>query len=287
MSTTTLIKQWTRTITASSSAKVGIIELCSPSNRNALSTAMLLQLQSAITTFQNDDNDVRAVVIKSSPGSNVFSSGHDLKQIRLWQQQQQQQGNNDDINSIAAARELFFQCSSTMKSIAQSPIPFIASVDGMATAAGCQLVASCDLAYATKRSTFATPGIKIGLFCSTPAVAVGRSVVGRKHAMEMLLTGDPVSAQRAADTGLINGPVLDDANQLEQKVNAVVDAIARTPTAVIQRGKEGFSNQMSHGHDLDRAYNVASTIMSEDVWREECIEGIDAFLEKRPPNWKN
>jgi enoyl-CoA hydratase/carnithine racemase len=265
-----MIRHWIR-----EASKVAVVELSSPRNRNALSLAMLQDLQSIIQLYSQANSnsqhgEVRTIVLQHQ--GNVFSSGHDLKELKSFVDA----GNRSKIN------ELFTACSSTMTTIATSPVPVIAKVDGVATAAGCQLVASCDLAYATSTSEFATPGVSIGLFCSTPAVAISRSV-GRKASMEMLLTGRPVSAAKALQIGLVND-VFDSSEELDSHVDSVADLIASKSPQSIRMGKPSFVHQLSCS-DLFDAYEVAGNTMCANAVDPECSEGISAFLEKRPPRW--
>jgi len=226
------------------------------------------------------------VVILQSDIENVFSSGHDLKEIQKLQMRHQTNSNDMDEDGVVARdrlRRLFELCSDTMQSISTSDTPVIAKVDGVATAAGCQLVASCDLAYASDRSIFATPGVNLGLFCSTPAVALGRSVASPKHAMEMLLTGRGIRAADAERIGLINRAV--SVGELNARVQKIAEDVASKSRDAVKCGKPLFYRQMEL--DLSQAYDVASRAMVNDVLdREDCREGIDAFLSKRTPTWK-
>jgi enoyl-CoA hydratase/carnithine racemase len=180
----------------------------------------------------------------------------------------------------AAFSAIFAQCSKLMQSIVQHPKPVIAQVQGIATAAGCQLVGSCDLAVASDSARFATPGVNIGLFCSTPMVALSRNV-SRKHAMEMLLTGEMVSAGHARQIGLVNRVVSDD--QLESETMQLAQQIASKPRATLKIGKEAFYRQLEL--PLSEAYDYASRVMTENMLHAESTEGICAFLEKRDPRW--
>ena len=255
---------------------VGILELNSPSNRNALSTRMLEQMQAAIQSIEQDPK-IRVVVLQSSENSSttpVFCAGHDLKEISHFQ----------STNQMVKLKRVFNACSRVMTSITFSSKPYIAKVNGIATAAGCQLVASCDLAYATiGNSKFATPGVNVGLFCSTPGVALGRSVA-RKHAMELLLTGTSISAKSAQEIGLINRAV-DSAEELDNHVRTIAATIASKSGVAISKGKPGFATQMESS-SLSGAYELASQLMAENCLTEECREGIDAFLSKRNPSWE-
>lgn len=245
----------------------GIVRLVlnRPRQRNALSSSLMSALQREIDAVR-EDPAVRVVVLAAN--GPVFSSGHDLKEMRA----------NVDRN---VCRGLFSQCSRLMISIVQLPKPVIAEVQGVATAAGCQLVASCDLALAAHSAWFATPGVNIGLFCSTPAVALSRSVA-HKSAMEMLLTGERVSAARAAEIGLINRAV-DDEN-LRSEVDALAARVAAASPLVVSLGKQAFYRQLEM--DLEGAYAFASEIMTRNMMALDAREGIDAFLDKRQPHWR-
>jgi enoyl-CoA hydratase/carnithine racemase len=213
------------------------------------------------------EQDVAAVVIEGS-GRGVCS-GHDLKEIRAG-------------GGRAFLEEVFSSCSRLMLTITQLPQPVIAKVHGIATAAGCQLLASCDLAVASENASFGTPGVNIGLFCSTPMVALSRAVP-RKQAMEMLLTGETIDAHRARELGLINRVVPE--AQLEEATLELANKIAGKSRLVLKIGKEAFYQQIEM--DLAAAYCYASDVMVENMLARDAEEGIDAFLEKRPPAWKN
>jgi enoyl-CoA hydratase/carnithine racemase len=240
---------------------------------------MLQDLQSIVERYSGQHPQkqspaagaVRAIVLQHQ--GNVFSSGHDLRELKALV----------DAGNRPQVEELFRACSSAMTSIAASPVPVIAKVNGVATAAGCQLVASCDLAYATASSQFATPGVSIGLFCSTPAVALSRSV-GRKASMEMLLTGRPVAASKAVEIGLIN-EAFDTVEELDEHVDNLSELIASKSARSIRMGKPAFLRQLSCP-DLAEAYEIAGTTMCENAMDNDCAEGIAAFLEKRPPQWR-
>lgn len=236
-----------------------------PAQYNALSQAMLSELQSALESIA-DDSSVRVVVIAAN--GPAFCAGHDLKEMR---------GNpRKDFYDA-----LFAQCSRFMLTMARIPQPVIARVHGIATAAGCQLVAACDLAVAADNSRFATSGINVGLFCSTPAVALSRNL-SRKRAMEMLLTGEFIDAPTAKDFGLVNRVVPLD--RLDAEVKILADAIiAKSPVAVAT-GKRMFYPQLEVG--LEEAYQQAAEAMACNMMAEDAGEGIDAFIGKRPPVWK-
>lgn len=237
--------------------------------RNALSEALMAALQGALDAASNDET-VRAVVLGAE--GPAFSSGHDLKEMTARR--------TDADGGKVAFAYLFDQCSKLMQTIVRHPKPVIAQVQGIATAAGCQLVASCDLAVASSEAKFATPGVNIGLFCSTPMVALSRNV-GRKHAMEMLLTGETISADEARRIGLVNRVAPPEA--LEAETMRLADRIAAKPRATVKIGKEAFYRQLEMG--LGEAYDFASRVMTENMLHAEAREGIGAFVEKREPEW--
>ena len=239
------------------------------SARNALSAALMAALQSAFDDAATD-RSIRAIVLGAE--GPAFSSGHDLKEMTSHR--------SDPDSGRAAFAGLFAQCSKLMQAIVRHPMPIIAQVQGIATAAGCQLVASCDLAVASSVARFATPGVNIGLFCSTPMVALSRNV-SRKHAMEMLLTGDMISAEEAKRIGLINRVV--DSEALSASAMSLARTIASKPAKTVKIGKEAFYRQLEMG--LSDAYGYASQVMTENMLAAEAEEGICAFVEKRKPNW--
>lgn len=243
---------------------VARLTLANPSRRNALSTDVMSSLTRQLRQLAQTDQ-VRAIVIQAQ--GPAFSAGHDISEM--------------SHRSQDFYRQLFQQCCDLMASVRAAPQPVIAQVDGIATAAGCQLVAACDLAVASQNSTFATPGVKIGLFCSTPMVPVSRAV-GRKRAMEMLLTAEPISAEQAADWGLINRVV--PATELEAAVRQLVEQICRHPFDVVALGKQAFYDQL----DLSerQAYELAADVMVDNALLDNAQEGFEAFLGKRPPEWK-
>jgi enoyl-CoA hydratase/carnithine racemase len=245
------------------------IVLNRPQARNALSEALMAALQAALEEAAAD-KDARAIVLAAN--GPVFSSGHDLKEMTARRQ--------DDDKGEKAFAALFAQCSTLMQTIVRHPKPIIAEVQGTATAAGCQLVASCDLAVAASSAHFATPGVNIGLFCSTPMVALSRNV-SRKHAMEMLLTGEMISADEAKRIGLVNRVV--DPAALEGESMKLARLIASKPVATVKVGKEAFYRQLEMG--LSDAYDYASRVMTENMLAAEAEEGICAFIEKREPKW--
>uniref|UniRef100_A0A146ZSF7 Enoyl-CoA hydratase domain-containing protein 3, mitochondrial n=1 Tax=Fundulus heteroclitus TaxID=8078 RepID=A0A146ZSF7_FUNHE len=242
------------------------IILNNPKKRNALSLSMLEALRENILTGV-DGEDLRVIII-SAKGP-VFSSGHDLKELTSARGREYHQ-------------KVFQTCSEVMTLIQDVPVPVIAMVDGVATAAGCQLVASCDIAVATEKSTFATPGVNVGLFCSTPAVAIGRAVP-RKLAMEMLLTGTPISAHDALLHGLISKVVPEE--RLEEETLAIAQRVCQSSRPVVALGKATFQRQMAQGRDA--AYATASKVMVDNLALRDGQEGIRAFLEKRKPVWSH
>jgi enoyl-CoA hydratase/carnithine racemase len=235
-----------------------------PEKRNALSLDLMREVSGALEELGRDA-DVRAIVIEGA--GPCFSAGHDLAELAG--------------RDAAFYQEVFDVCVRMMEAIHRVPQPVIAKVHGVATAAGCQLVAACDLAVAAESARFATPGVKIGLFCSTPMVPVSRAV-GRKRAMEMLLTGEPIDAPTACDWGLVNRVVPD--GELESAVAELVEKIARTSPLTLGIGKEAFYAQV----DLDEhgAYELTKSVMIANALAEDAQEGIGAFLEKRMPSWK-
>ena len=243
---------------------VRTLTLNRPKARNALSLAMLQALQTELTAAEADPS-VRVVVLAGN--GPAFSAGHDLREIR-------------DHVDPDFRRELFETCSTVMVQIAELRQPVIASVAGVATAAGCQLVATCDLAVVGRSARFATPGVDIGLFCSTPMVAVTRAVAP-KHAMELLLTGELVDAETAWRMGLVNRVVDDD--ELIAATTALADQVASKSAAVVAAGKATYRRQL--GRSLNDAYGVASDAMVEGLAHPDAEEGIGAFLDKRSPTW--
>jgi len=241
-----------------------------PKRRNALSQAMLAELGAALERIAADR--AARVVVLASAGP-VFCAGHDLSEML---------GNPQAGTRRADYEMLFAQCSQVMQQIRRLPQPVIARVQGMATAAGCQLVATCDLAVASADARFATPGVKIGLFCTTPMVPLVRNVPA-KVAMEMLLTGVPITAERALATGLVNRVV--PAEQLDTAVAELTDAILASSPAVISQGKRAFYDQLAL--DEPTAYAKAMCLMTDAAGQYDAQEGIAAFLQKRPPKWKD
>ncbi|MCM2502174.1 enoyl-CoA hydratase [Aureimonas altamirensis] len=237
-----------------------------PAQLNALSEELLFRLREELGRLSGD-NGLRAVVL--SGNGRAFCAGHDLKEMLAA----------DDID---AHRALFQLCSQVMQAIVELPVPVIAKVHGVATAAGCQLVASCDLAIAGQSARFATSGINAGLFCSTPAVALSRNVAA-KRAFEMLVTGEFIDAARAADWGLVNAAVPDEA--LDAAVDKLLASILDKSSAAIRHGKALFNRQ--RGLSLADAYGHASEVMACNMMEADAREGISAFIEKRRPVWQS
>jgi enoyl-CoA hydratase/carnithine racemase len=240
------------------------ITLNRPEKRNPLSLALMEEL---IATLQEASAtpEVRVIVIEGA--GPAFSAGHDLSEM---------------VGRDAAFyQQLFDVCTELMETIHRLPQPVIAKVSGIATAAGCQLVASCDLAVAAEGTRFATPGVKIGLFCSTPMVPLSRAI-GRKRALEMLLTGEPIDAATALDWGLVNRVVPGD--ELDQAVSELVERISRSSPLTVTIGKEAFYAQVEL--DEHRAYELTKAVMAANSLAGDAQEGIGAFLEKRTPVWK-
>jgi len=242
------------------------IKLNDPSNYNALSSKNINTLINIFKSL-NSDNKTKVIIIEGS--GKGFSAGHDLKEIRL-------------LKNKSKYKKLFNSCSKLMLEIIEGRKPVIAKVHGAAFAAGCQLVASCDLAISSDEAIFATPGVNIGLFCSTPMVAVSRKV-NRKKTMKMLLTGDPIKASYAKQIGLINDhyPALN----LEDETLKLAKKIASKSNLTIKIGKKAFYKQLEM--PLRKAYEYTSEVMTKNAMEMDAEEGISAFLEKRKPNWKN
>ena len=239
--------------------------------RNALSENMMSVLMAAINEA-SINSSIKVVVIASN--GNVFCSGHDLKEINMAR------GNTDQGDDYF--EKLFKKCSILMQAIVNCPKPIIAEINGVATAAGCQLVASCDLAIASDESRFATPGVNIGLFCSTPMVALSRNV-SNKAAMEMLLTGEIVDSEKAEHIGLVNQVVED--NNLTESTMTMAKLIASKSSMTLKTGKQAFYKQKEMS--LSDAYDYTSSVMVENMLKIDAQEGIDAFIEKRQPKWQD
>src|SRR5882672_5463282 len=240
---------------------IALVTLNRPQRRNALSLALMQELIDCLSAIGRR-HDLRAVILAAA--GKVFSSGHDLSEMVG--------------RDIGEYRRLFDVCAELMTRVQSIPQPVIAEVQGIATAAGCQLVATCDLAIAAEEAAFATPGVKIGLFCTTPMVALSRAV-GRKRSLEMLLTGEPIDAHRAAEWGLVNRVVAQD--QLRAETRQLADRIAAASELVVTLGKQAYYTQI----DLDqpKAYAYAKEVMSLNSLAHDAQEGIASFLEKRTP----
>ena len=247
------------------------LTLSDAARRNALSEGMIGALHGAITAASNN-RDVRVIIIAAN--GPAFSAGHDLKELTAAR------ANADKGRAFFA--EIMTRCSNLMQAIVNCPKPVIAEVAGVATAAGCQLVASCDLAVAAATARFATPGVNIGLFCSTPMVALSRNV-SRKHAMDMLLSGEMIPAARAEAIGLINRVV--SAGELTDAVTTLARSIAAKSAHTLAVGKAAFYQQAEM--TLPEAYDYASQVMTENMLARDAEEGIGAFLDKRDPKWRD
>jgi len=250
---------------------IAILTLNRPAARNSLSETLIANLHATLDAIR-DDAGVRAVVIAAN--GPAFSSGHDLKELTARRA--------DADGGRAYFAHMMSLCSAMMQAIVHLPKPVVAAVQGIATAAGCQLVATCDLAVASETASFATPGVDIGLFCSTPMVALSRNVP-RKQAMEMLLTGEPVSATRARDIGLINSVVA--AGSEREAAIALAQKVARKSALTVRLGKTAFYRQAEMS--LADAYQYASRVMTENMMAADAEEGIGAFIEKRTPKWQD
>jgi enoyl-CoA hydratase/carnithine racemase len=242
---------------------IALITLNRPQRRNALSMALMQELIDCLDAI-GSRRDLRTVILSAT--GNVFCSGHDLSEMV---------GRDE-----SEYRQLFEVCTALMAKLQSIPQPVIAEVQGTATAAGCQLAASCDLAIAAEEAAFATPGVRIGLFCSTPMVAVSRAI-GRKRALEMLLTGEPIDAHTAADWGLVNRVVV--AGELRTETLKLARRISEASDMVVGVGKHAYYAQI----DLDqaKAYSFAQDVMTRNALAQDAQEGISAFLEKRVPGW--
>jgi len=236
-----------------------------PDKRNALSSELIAELDRALEAISRD---VAVKVVILAGAGPVFSSGHDLKELKA-------------ISDPSAMNALFAACSRMMMRIKRLPQPVIARVHGIATAAGCQLVASCDLAIASDAAKFGTPGVNIGLFCTTPAVAIARSI-STKHAMEMLLLGEAIDADTALRFGLVNR--VTPSSALDYVVMEFAEAIASKSSETISIGKATFQKQLEM--DMEQAYTFASEVMARNMMEHDAQEGIDAFLSKRAPQWR-
>jgi len=253
-------------VTLQKEEEVSLISLNDEGSFNSLSENLLKEL---FAVLKESDQDVTTKVLVLKGVGRGFSAGHNLKEV--------QENQNDDFY-----RDLLNSCKEVMTFLSNLSKPVIAEVHGVATAAGCQLVASCDLAYADSDTRFATPGVNIGLFCHTPLVPVSRTIA-KKHSMEMLLLGDLIDATEAKRFGLINDVF--EPEELHKKVMEVAKTICSKSSYVLKMGKETFYRQLDM--DLEEAYEYATERMIENLKAEDAREGIDAFLTKRNPNWKN
>lgn len=241
-----------------------LITLNRPEQRNALSTPLMLELTAELER-QSARPEVRAIVLRAT--GTAFSAGHDLKELLDRTEEEE--------------RAIFDVCTRLMQAIQRVPQPVIAAVQGIASAAGCQLVATCDLAVASRNARFATPGVRIGLFCSTPMVAVSRNI-GRKRALEMLLTGKPIDAATAAEWGLVNSVVAPE--DLDEAALALARQVASASPLTLKIGKQAFYQQIDAGQA--EAYELMSQTMAENAMTCDAQEGMGAFLEKREPHWR-
>ncbi|EZA48881.1 hypothetical protein DMN91_005699 [Ooceraea biroi] len=245
---------------------VRTIRLSDPSTRNSLSLEMLKCLVGEIKRDESNKN-LRSIVLTSEPGK-VFSAGHNLKELTA--------------TSDKSHKDVFETCSDLMRAISQSPVPVIAAVDGLAAAAGCQLVAACDIAVCTERSSFSTPGANVGIFCSTPGIPLVRNVP-RKNAMYMLFTGFPISGEEAYECGLVSKVVADD--KLDEEIRRITDAINMKSRSVVHIGKTFLYKQMDL--DIETAYLLGTERMVNNLKMKDAQEGIRSFVEKRKPNWSH
>lgn len=252
------------------SDSVAVLTLNRPESRNSLSAAMLVELKDALNSVAADAS-IRVVVLAAN--GPAFCAGHDLKELT--------ERRKDSDGGRGFTARLMESCSDVMQNIIKLPQPVIAAVEGTATAAGCQLVATCDLAVASTSAKFSTPGVHIGLFCSTPMVALSRNV-SRKHAMEMLLTGEMISADAAQRIGLVNHLV--EPGAVRKLGLELARKIAAKPPAIVKLGKEAFYRQLEMG--LSAAYRYTSEVMVENMMTHDAEEGIAAFVEKREPRWE-
>jgi enoyl-CoA hydratase/carnithine racemase len=250
---------------------LALLTLNRPEARNSLSEGLIAELHASLKEI-HDDRNVRAVVIAAN--GPAFCAGHDMKELTARRA--------DADRGRAYFAQIMTACSAMMQAIVQLPKPVVAAVQGIATAAGCQLVASCDLAVASEAASFATPGVDIGLFCSTPMVALSRNVP-RKQAMEMLLTGEPVSATTARDIGLVNRVIAAGAER--EAAIALAQQVALKSTYTVKLGKAAFYRQAEMG--LADAYRYAAEVMTENMMARDAEEGIGAFIEKRDPKWQD
>jgi enoyl-CoA hydratase/carnithine racemase len=252
-------------------SSIAVLTLNRPDARNSLSEGLIAGLTAVLGEI-GDDKTVRAVVIAAN--GVAFSAGHDMKELTARR--------SDTDRGRAYFAEMMTACSTMMQTIVNLPQPVVAAVQGVATAAGCQLVASCDLAIASEAASFATPGVDIGLFCSTPMVALSRNVP-RKQAMEMLLTGEPISAATARDIGLVNRVVA--AGTERRAAIALAEKVALKSAYTVELGKAAFYRQAEMS--LAEAYRYTAEVMTENLMARDAEEGIGAFIEKREPKWQD
>src|SRR3954453_242567 len=250
---------------------IAVLTLNRPAARNSLSEALIGELHAAISDINHKDS-VRAVVIAAN--GPAFSAGHDMKELTARR--------SDPDHGRAYFSQMMHSCCTMMQAVVHLPKPIVAAVQGIATAAGCQLVASCDLAIASEAASFATPGVDIGLFCSTPRVALSRNVP-RKQAMEMLLTGEPIPAARACEIGLVNRVVAAGAER--DAAIALAERVALKSAYTVKLGKAAFYRQAEMS--LADAYRYAAEVMMENMMARDAEEGIGAFIEKRQPKWQD
>ncbi len=251
---------------------IAVLTLNAPQSINSLSESMLEELTGALSSIALD-RDIRVVILKSS--SDNFCAGHNLKEMTARRV--------DQDGGYEYFEELFATCSKMMQLVVSMPQPVIAEVRGIATAAGCQLVAACDLAIAGETAKFATSGVNIGLFCSTPMVALSRNI-SPKHALEMLVTGEFITAKRAAEIGLINRGVPD--RELSSRVRSLAEEISHKSGSAIRMGKDAFYKQL--GMPIDKAYEYAGQTMARNMMTKDAEAGIKAFNKKRPiPPWSH
>jgi enoyl-CoA hydratase/carnithine racemase len=251
-------------VTVERDAAVAVVTMNRPEKRNALSLEMMRELDGTLAAIGNDPS-IGAIVLRAE--GPAFSAGHDLRELL--------EGDED------GHRIVFDACVKLMDRLTRIPQPIVAEVAGVATAAGCQLVAACDLAVASENATFATPGVRIGLFCSTPMVALSRAV-GRKRAMQMLLTGDPIDAETARDWGLVNSVVPPE--RLHEETMALAARVTTASRTVVAIGKAAFYTQIDLGQP--DAYAYTKDVMIANASEEDAREGMDAFLHKRSPQWR-
>lgn len=250
---------------------VAVLTLNRSAARNSLSEGLIAELHGALNEIR-DDKGIRAVVIAAN--GPAFSAGHDMKELTARR--------SDTDRGRAYFAQIMNACSAMMQAVVQLPKPVVAAVQGIATAAGCQLVASCDLAVASEAAGFATPGVDIGLFCSTPMVALTRNIP-RKQAMEMLLTGEPISATTAKNIGLVSRVVA--AGTERDAAIALAQKVALKSAYTVKLGKEAFYRQAEMS--LADAYRYAAEVMTENMMARDAEEGIGAFIEKREPTWRD